>query len=140
MNRVIVSILDFGASTDGSLQTEKIQSAIDYCFKQGGGEVRIPEGVYHTGGLRLRSNVCLHLLENAVLRGSKNPEDYFSYKNDTVEPLGKTVQCDVVGVMSFNVINNMLYSEIGVLLRNCFVIVFGLCQEQNKKFVQMALD
>ena len=45
-------ITDFGAIADSDeLQTEKIQKAIDECFKNGGGTVIVPEGVYLTGGL-----------------------------------------------------------------------------------------
>lgn len=82
-------ITDFGAVPGSdSLQTEKIQAAIDECFLQGGGEVIIPEGVFMTGSIRLRSDVTLHLLENACLKGSRNPEDYYSsYINDKIEPL-----------------------------------------------------
>ena len=87
-----VSIKQFGAVPNcNNLQTEKIQAAIDYCFSLGGGTVEIPEGVFMTGGIRLRSNITLHLLKNAVLKGSKNPEDYFSYVDDKIEPLGKLV-------------------------------------------------
>ena len=77
-------ITDYGAVPGiNSLQTEKIQSAIDKCFSEGGGEVIIPEGTFMTGAIRLRSNVTLHLLKNACLKGSKNPEDYYSsYIND----------------------------------------------------------
>ena len=55
------------------------QNGIDKCFEAGGGEVIIPAGKYITGDLRLRSNITLHLLENACLLGSENPEDYFNY-------------------------------------------------------------
>ncbi|MBO7176879.1 MAG: right-handed parallel beta-helix repeat-containing protein, partial [Clostridia bacterium] len=65
------------------------QAAIDHCFLQGGGEVVIPTGTYLTGGLRLRSRVTLHLLENAVLLGSISPEDYTGYIEDTVEPISE---------------------------------------------------
>lgn len=82
-----VSITDFGAVPDGELQTAKIQAAIDACFRRGGGEVRVPAGTFRTGGIRLRSRVTLRLLRGAVLRGSRNPEDYFGYLADTVEPL-----------------------------------------------------
>lgn len=82
-------ISDFGAVPGGTLCTESIQKTIDACFLQGGGEVVIPEGRYLTGGLRLRSGVTLHLLENAVLLGSVDPEDYTDYINDTVEPISK---------------------------------------------------
>ena len=88
MKKMVVSIIEYGAESDSkNLQTDKIQAAIDDCFQAGGGEVRIPEGRWLTGGLMLRSNITLHLLENAVLVGSKNPEDYFGYLHDTVDPL-----------------------------------------------------
>ena len=70
------NIQHYGALPNGALCTSQIQNAIDDCFLNGGGEVIIPEGVYLTGGLRLRSGVTLHLLENAVLSGSTSPEDY----------------------------------------------------------------
>ena len=94
MSGTIVSICDFGAERNHELQTVKIQNAIDYCFNQGGGEVQVPEGVFLTGGIRLRSNVTLHLLKNAVLKGSKNPEDYFGYLNDKTEPLATELVTD----------------------------------------------
>ncbi len=84
----IVNIRDFGAVSNGELQTRAIQDAIDHVFLAGGGEVQVPKGIYKTGGIRLRSNITLHLLEGAVLKGSQNPEDYFAcYMDDKVEPL-----------------------------------------------------
>ena len=90
MSKNIVNIVDFGAVPEtNELQTEKIQNAIDECFKMGGGEVVVPAGVFVTGGIRLRSNITLHLLENAVLKASRNPEDYFSYREDEIEPISE---------------------------------------------------
>lgn len=83
----IVSVTDFGAVPDGELQTARIQATIDHCFLQGGGEVRIPAGKFRTGGIRLRSGITLHLLQGAVLSGSRNPDDYFGYLSDKIEPL-----------------------------------------------------
>jgi len=84
----VYDIRNYGVvSGSESLQTEAIQKAIDDCFLNGGGEVQIPEGVYRTGDIRIRSNVTLHLLEKACLLGSRNPEDYFHYLDDSVEPL-----------------------------------------------------
>lgn len=74
-------------SCSGNLQTDTIQAAIDQCFLKGGGEVQIPAGTFRTGGLRLRSGVTLHLLKGAVLCGSRNPDDYFGYRNDRIEPV-----------------------------------------------------
>ena len=86
--KTVVNIKDFGALSNGELQTKAIQAAIDHVFLSGGGEVQIPGEVYMTGGIRIRSNVTLHLLAGAVLKGSQNPEDYYdSYKKDNVEPL-----------------------------------------------------
>lgn len=77
MMKKTFSIIDFGACpATNELQTPYIQAAIDECFLQGGGEVQIPEGTFLTGGIRLRSNVCLHLMEKAHLKGSRDPEAY----------------------------------------------------------------
>lgn len=84
---MVYNILTYGAQANGELCTTQIQKAIDDCFLNGGGEVLIPAGRFLTGGLRLRSNVTLHLLENAVLLGSIRPEDYADYINDAIEPI-----------------------------------------------------
>jgi len=81
------NILDFGARVSDGYQTEAIQKAIDTCFLNGGGRVVIPEGIFLTGGLRLRSNVVLYLESGAILKGSRDPEDYYAYKNDEIEPI-----------------------------------------------------
>lgn len=81
-----INIKDIGAAESNELQTEIIQKAIDECFLNGGGEVIVPAGTFLTGGIRLRSNVTLHLLEGAELVGSRDPEDYFNHFHDTLEP------------------------------------------------------
>lgn len=82
-------ICDYGAVSDGTLCTGAVQAAIDACFLAGGGEVVIPTGEYLVGGLRLRSNVTFHLLEDAVLKGSICPEDYVGFLHDRVEPISQ---------------------------------------------------
>lgn len=77
MSGTIVSICDFGAERNNELQTAKIQNAIDYCFNQGGGEVQIPEGVFLTGGIRLRSNVTLHLLKKCRIERQQESRRLF---------------------------------------------------------------
>ncbi len=91
-----ISILEYGVKCDGSVCTYAIQSAIDECFRQGGGIVEIPEGVYMSGGIRLRSNVTLHLLKNAVLIGSRNPEDYYGWLQDELEPFDPVEITDIL--------------------------------------------
>ena len=82
-------IADFGAREGDRLQTRAIQAAIDAACAAGGGEVVVPAGVYRTGGIRLRTNVTLHLLSGATLEGSRDPEDYGLSLDDTVEPTAR---------------------------------------------------
>ena len=61
-------ITDFGAKDGKENNNQKaIQQAIDECNKNGGGKVIIPEGIWGTSYLNLKSNVNLHLEENAIL-------------------------------------------------------------------------
>lgn len=84
-----INIRDLGARTTDILQTEIIQKAIDDCFLAGGGTVIIPKGIYRSGGLRLRSNVTLYLESGAILEGSSDYRDYFSFLEDKIEPISK---------------------------------------------------
>lgn len=72
-----VSIADFGAVGDGAtLNTEKIQSAIDQVATKGGGTIVVPSGVFLSSSIFLKPGVNLHLDKNAVLKGSPNIADY----------------------------------------------------------------
>ncbi len=72
-----LNIKDYGAVADGkTIATIAIQSAIDKCFNNGGGEVIVPAGTFYTGTIFLKSNVYLRLLPGSVLQGSNNPADY----------------------------------------------------------------
>jgi len=83
----IYNITDYGAVPCDALMTDAIQRAIDTCFIEGGGRVVVPRGIFLTGGLRIRSNVELYLESGAVLRGSRDPEEYFGWTRDTIEPV-----------------------------------------------------
>lgn len=97
MKRQMFPVTDYGAVPDSDgFQTKAFQDAIDACFLAGGGEVQVPAGVYRIGGIRLRSRVTLHLLSHAVLKGSRDSEDYFAWKNDRLEPFEKEVCTDAV--------------------------------------------
>jgi len=52
------------------------QTAIDTAHAGGGGTVRVPAGVHHTGPLVLKSNVTLEIENGAVLRFSDDPASY----------------------------------------------------------------
>jgi polygalacturonase len=70
-------ITDFGAKANSEeLSTQAINKAIETCSTQGGGTVLIPDGVFQTGAIVLKSNVKLHLSDKAVLSFSTNPTDY----------------------------------------------------------------
>lgn len=70
-------IKDHGAVGDGrTLNTRFIQRAIDECAAGGGGEIRVPAGVFLTGTLHLRSRITLRLMPGSVLQGSEDPRDY----------------------------------------------------------------
>ncbi len=73
----VYNILDFGAKSDYEFNNkEAIQTAIDLCNKNGGGTVLIPNGFYYTGPIQLKSNVNLHLDDNAYVLFTKSKEEY----------------------------------------------------------------
>ena len=79
------NIVSYGAKSDTTmLSTTAIQQAIDDCSKAGGGRVVIPEGIYKTGTIVLKSNVCFYLEQGATLYGSTDLKDYIPMKSDYV--------------------------------------------------------
>lgn len=61
-------ITDFGAVGNGNTDcTEAIKEAIQACHEAGGGKVIVPEGVFLTGAVHLKSNVNLHISEGSTL-------------------------------------------------------------------------
>jgi unsaturated rhamnogalacturonyl hydrolase len=68
-------ITDFGAVAEADC-TEAIAKAIAACHEAGGGRVMIPDGIWLTGAIHLRSNVNLHLADGATLRFSADPSKY----------------------------------------------------------------
>ena len=70
-------IRSYGAVGDGqTINTASIQKAIDACHATGGGRVVVPEGVFLTGSLRLKSRVTLKIDQGGILRGSPKIGDY----------------------------------------------------------------
>lgn len=71
------TIIEHGAIADGkSLNTEAINNAISACSEKGGGKVIIPEGLWITGPIQMKSNVNLHVSKGALVMFSKNLDDY----------------------------------------------------------------
>ncbi len=70
-------ITDFGASRDEQAKTSAaIAAAIDAAHAAGSGVVVVPEGVWPTAKVHLKSNVNLHLAKGATLLFSDKPADY----------------------------------------------------------------
>ena len=67
-------VADFGAKPDGvTLNSARIQAAIDFASANGGGRVVFTPGNWVTGTIYVKDNVTLHLERGATLLGSTNP-------------------------------------------------------------------
>ena len=69
--------------------TADLQGRIDAAFRAGGGTVTVGRGEWKIRGIRLRSNVTLHLAAGAVVRASRDMDDFEVLAKDTVEPLSE---------------------------------------------------
>ena len=78
----VFNVMDYGAVPDGtSLCTEAIQRAVDAAFDSGGGQVILPEGIFLSGSIILKSNVSLFIDQQATLLGSTDPFQYKGFNN-----------------------------------------------------------
>ena len=72
-----VNVVDHGAAEGGDVKnTEAFARAIAACAEAGGGRVLVPAGRWLTGPIHLRSNLELHLAEDAEIVFSDRFEDY----------------------------------------------------------------
>ncbi|MDE6418536.1 MAG: glycoside hydrolase family 28 protein, partial [Duncaniella sp.] len=63
-----VSLTDFGGVGDGiTLNTEAFAKAIDHLASRGGGHLNVPAGVWLTGPITLKSDIDLHIAQNALV-------------------------------------------------------------------------
>jgi polygalacturonase len=71
------SIVKFGAVEGGKQDsTEALKKAIAACAMAGGGRVIVPEGVFLTGAIHLKSGVNLHVMKNATVLFNRDPKLY----------------------------------------------------------------
>ncbi len=72
-----VNILEFGGIGDGIYKnTKAFKKAINALSEKGGGTLIVPQGVWFTGPIELKSNMNLHLQKGALLSFSRNFDDY----------------------------------------------------------------
>lgn len=107
-------ITAYGAVEGGeAMNTKAIADAIAACNKSGGGRVVVPAGTWLTGPVHFKSNVNLHLEENAVLRFTDNPEDYLPAVMTSWEgmecynysPLVYAFECENVAITGKGMLN-----------------------------------
>lgn len=73
----VFNICDFGAKAGGRfVNTEAFQEAMEAASSEGGGQVYVPDGMWLTGPIWLKTGVELHLADNAEILFTKNKEDY----------------------------------------------------------------
>jgi DNA sulfur modification protein DndE len=71
------NIVNFGAQSGVQhIVTKEIQNAIDTAHQKGGGVVVIPQGLWVSGPLKLKSYVNLHLAEGSLLQYVKDRDAY----------------------------------------------------------------
>jgi DNA sulfur modification protein DndE len=71
------NIAAYGALNDGvTLNTKAISMAIDACHKNGGGVVLIPEGLWLTGPIVLKSNMNLHTQKGTLVLFTSDFDQY----------------------------------------------------------------
>jgi len=71
------NVLVFGAAADGKTDcTEAFRQAIEACHAAGGGQVIVPEGIFLTGAIHLKSNVNLVVKKNATILFSQEVKKY----------------------------------------------------------------
>ena len=88
--------MDILLQSNSENMTAEIQKAIDSCFISGGGKIILENGLYTIGGLRLRSGCTLYLKSGAVLKGTRNIDDYNILDDDTLEPVNEEYKTDVL--------------------------------------------
>jgi polygalacturonase len=70
-------ITTYGAVGDGLTDcTDAFANAIEQCNKNGGGRVLVPNGIFLTGAIHLKSNVSLHISEDATIKFTEDKSKY----------------------------------------------------------------
>jgi len=71
------NVISYGAVGDGLTDcTDAFKNAINECNVSGGGKVVVPEGIFLTGSIYLKSKVNLFVSENAIIKFSADESKY----------------------------------------------------------------
>ncbi len=107
-----VSLADFGAVADGeTLNTAAFERALTTLESRGGGTLVVPSGVWHTGPIRLRSRVALHLEAGAVIQFSR---DHTLYPMRVFDSRGEK-QVDTTSPLSGDQLEDIAITGAGVI-------------------------
>ena len=107
-----VNLKNYGAVGDGqTLNTKAFAKAIDALSKKGGGRLVVPQGVWLTGPIVLKSNIDLHLEVGAVIQFSGD-EDLYPIIKTSFEGLD-TRRCQLP--LSVNGCENIAITGKGVI-------------------------
>ncbi|MCM1521887.1 MAG: glycoside hydrolase family 28 protein [Muribaculaceae bacterium] len=101
-------ITDFGAKGDGvTLCTEAFAKGIAALSEQGGGVLEIPAGVWLTGPIELKSDICLNLDKNAIILFSPDKSLYIdpSPKARRVKAGISATRCRNIGITGSGIID-----------------------------------
>jgi hypothetical protein len=111
------NILSFDAKNDGiTLNTNIIQSAINYVSKNGGGRLVFPSGIYVIGTIYLKSGVTLHLKKGAELQGSGNPFDFKKDKRVGWTSMIFAIKQNNIGITGKGTINGLGFTTANKLV------------------------
>ena len=99
-----VSLLDFGGVPDGiTANTEAFSKAISALSKKGGGQLIVPEGIYLTGPIKLKSGIDLHVERGAVILFSPDKRDHL--EKGKVRPAITASKCHDVSISGEGIID-----------------------------------
>ncbi|WP_081501860.1 MULTISPECIES: exopolygalacturonase PelB [unclassified Thermotoga] len=113
-----VNLLDFGARGDRRTDcSESFKRAIEELSKQGGGRLIVPEGVFLTGPIHLKSNIELHV--KGTIKFIPDPERYLPVVLTRFEgielynysPLVYALDCENVAITGSGVLDGSADNE-----------------------------
>lgn len=72
-----VTLSDYGGRPDGiTLNTDAFEAAISDLSSHGGGHLMVTDGIWLTGPIKMRSNIDMHLSDNALILFSPDKDLY----------------------------------------------------------------